>query len=107
LAGGGALPFAMPLRSPPAGKQQLFALLAALEAELEKVELFRPPVKGSTMAINLRNIFNRMQPTQQDVQTLHGVIMAIAEGRKGPARGGVLDGEQAELLLALFGAPGV
>ncbi len=33
-----------------------------------------------------------MQPTQQDVQTLHGVIMAIAEGRKGPAHGGVLDG---------------
>ena len=24
------------------------------------------------------------QPTQQDIQTLHGVIMAIAEGRKGP-----------------------
>ena len=44
------------------------------------------------MQINLRNIFARMQPTQQDIQTLHGVIMAIAEGRKGPARGGVLDG---------------
>ena len=45
------------------------------------------------MQINLRNIFSRMQPTQQDIQTLHGVIMAIAEGRKGPARGGVLDGD--------------
>ena len=33
-----------------------------------------------------------MEPTQQDIRTLHGVIMAIAEGRKGPARGGVLDG---------------
>ena len=47
-----------------------------------------------------------MQPTQQDIQTLHGVIMAIAEGRKGPARGGVLDGEEAELLRALLAEHG-
>jgi len=45
LAGGGALPFAMPVRSPPAGKEQLFAFFADLEAELEKVEFFRPPEK--------------------------------------------------------------
>jgi tRNA/rRNA methyltransferase len=32
--------------------------------------------------------------------------MAIAEGRKGPARGGVLDGEQAELLRALLAEHG-
>jgi tRNA/rRNA methyltransferase len=54
------------------------------------------------MQINLRNIFTRMQPTQQDIQTLHGVIMAIAEGRKGPARGGVLDGEEARRLRELL-----
>ena len=102
----GALPFAMPVRSPPAGKQQLFAFFADLEAELEKVEFFRPPEKRPTMSINLRNIFNRMQPTQQDVQTLHGVIMAIAEGRKGPARGGVLDGREASQLRALLAEHG-
>ena len=47
-----------------------------------------------------------MQPTRQDIQTLHGVIMAIAEGRKGPARGGVLDGEEAEMLRALLAEHG-
>jgi tRNA/rRNA methyltransferase len=94
------------VRSPPAGKQQLFAFFADLEAELEKVEFFRPPEKRPTMSINLRNIFNRMQPTQQDVQTLHGVIMAIAEGRKGPARGGVLDGREAGQLRALLAEHG-
>ncbi|HEX4554249.1 MAG TPA: TrmJ/YjtD family RNA methyltransferase [Xanthobacteraceae bacterium] len=102
LASGGALPFRMPERSPPAGKQQLFAFFANLEAELEKVEFFRPPEKRATMSINLRNIFARMQPTQQDVQTLHGVIMAIAQGRKGPAHGGVLDGREAGMLRALL-----
>jgi tRNA/rRNA methyltransferase len=102
LAGGGALPFHMPQRSAPARKEQLFAFFETLERELEKVEFFRPPEKRDTMTINLRNIFARMEPSQQDVQTLHGVVMAIAEGRKGPARGGVLDGTQAGLLRALL-----
>ena len=53
------------------------------------------------MSVNLRNIFQRMAPSQQDVRTLHGVITAIAQGRKGPARGGVLDGAGAEKLRAL------
>jgi tRNA/rRNA methyltransferase len=102
LKTGGVLPFAMPEKSKPAPKQQLLAFFASLEAELEKVEFFRPPDKRETMVINMRNIFSRMQPTQQDVQTLHGVIMAIAQGRKGPARGGVLDGEEAAVLRALL-----
>jgi tRNA/rRNA methyltransferase len=103
---GGKLPFAMPNKSAPAPKQQLVAFFAALERELETVEFFRPPDKRQTMQINLRNIFSRMQPTQQDIQTLQGVIMALAEGRKGPARGGVLNGEEAEMLRALLAEHG-
>ena len=106
LTRAGKLPFAMPTKSAPAPKQQLIAFFETVERELEKVEFFRPPDKRETMQINLRNIFTRMQPTQQDIQTLHGVITAIAEGRKGPARGGVLDGEQAELLRALLAEHG-
>ena len=106
LASGGALPFTMPSKSAPAPKQQLLAFFASLERELEKVEFFRPPDKRETMQINLRNIITRMQPSHQDIQTLHGVIMAIAEGRKGPARGGVLDGEEAELLRTLLAERG-
>ena len=86
LATGGALPFAMPEKSAAGRARAVAAFFAKLERELEKVEFFRPPEKRETMLINLRNIFHRMQPTQQDIQTLHGVIMAIAEGRKGPAR---------------------
>ncbi len=105
-AGGGTLPFRMPVRSPPAGKEQLFAFLATLERELERVEFFRPAEKRETMTINLRNIFTRMAPTQQDIQTLHGVVMAIAEGRKGPAKGGILDGREAGMLRALLAEHG-
>src|SRR5580704_3494024 len=106
LQTGAALPFAMPEKSAAAPKEQLLAFFASLERELEKVEFFRPPDKRETMQINLRNIITRMKPTRQDIQTLHGVIMAIAEGRKGPARGGVLDGEEAEMLRTLLAEHG-
>jgi tRNA/rRNA methyltransferase len=106
LAADGALPFVMPRKSGSAPKEQLDAFFAGVEQELERVEFFRPAAKRDTMLINLRNIFTRMQPTQQDIQTLHGVITAIAQGRKGPARGGVLDGEQAGKLRALIAEHG-
>jgi len=101
LAGEG-LPFEMPEKSVPAQKQQLQAFFDLIERELEAVEYFRPPDKRGTMQVNLRNIFTRMQLTQQDIRTLHGVVNAIVEGRKGPARGGVLDGTQATQLRALI-----
>ncbi|MDC7787185.1 TrmJ/YjtD family RNA methyltransferase [Rhodoplanes sp. TEM] len=103
---GTGLPFGMPVRSGPAPKEQIHAFFTNLERELEKVEFFRPPEKRETMTVNLRNIFSRMQPTRQDIQTLHGVVMAIAEGRKGPARGGVLDGDEAALLRRLLAEHG-
>ena len=96
----------MPQKSAPAGKVQLFAFFAGLERELDKVEFFRPLEKRATMIMNLRNIFARMAPSRQDLQTLHGVITSIAEGRKGPARGGVLDGAEAELLRTLLAEHG-
>ncbi|HMA72740.1 MAG TPA: TrmJ/YjtD family RNA methyltransferase [Xanthobacteraceae bacterium] len=105
-AAGGGLPFAMPQRSPPARKEQLFTFFATLERELERVEFFRPAEKRDTMTINLRNIFIRLAPSQQDIQTLHGVITAIAEGRKGPARGGILDSREAGMLRELLAEHG-
>ena len=103
---GGALPFAMPERSEPASQHQMQAFFDNLVRELDKVEFLRPREKRDTMLVNLRNIFTRMDPTKQDMHTLHGVVMAIAEGRKGPAKGGVLDGEQATRLRALLAEHG-
>jgi tRNA/rRNA methyltransferase len=102
LASGGALPFAMPQKSEPAGKEQVQAFFANLERQLDLIEYFRPLDKRATMLVNMRNIFARMQPTRQDIQTLHGIVVALTEGRKGPARGGVLDGEEAKALRALL-----
>ena len=106
LATAGALPFAMPERSERASQHQMQAFFDNLVRELDKVEFLRPAEKRDTMLVNLRNIFTRMDPTKQDMHTLHGVVMAIAEGRKGPAKGGVLDGAQATRLRALLAEHG-
>src|SRR3954451_23523292 len=102
----GTLPFAMPERSERASHHQIDAFFENLVRELDKVEFLRPREKRDTMLVNLRNIFTRMEPTKQDMHTLHGVVMAIAEGRKGPAKGGVLDGAQATRLRALLAEHG-
>ena len=106
LATSGELPFAMPERSERASHHQIDAFFENLVRELDKVEFLRPREKRDTMLVNLRNIFTRMEPTKQDMHTLHGVVMAIAEGRKGPAKGGVLDGQQATRLRALLAEQG-
>jgi tRNA/rRNA methyltransferase len=106
LATEAALPFAMPERSTRASQHQIDAFFENLVRELDKVEFLRPAEKRETMLVNLRNIFTRMEPTKQDMHTLHGVVMAIAEGRKGPAKGGVLDGAQATRLRALLAEHG-
>jgi tRNA/rRNA methyltransferase len=96
------LPFEMPQRSERASNHQMQTFFDNLVSELDKVEFLRPPEKREVMLVNLRNIFTRMEPSKQDMHTLHGVVMAIAEGRKGPAKGGVLDGTEATRLRALL-----
>lgn len=102
LSTANALPFDMPERSERASNHQMQVFFDNLVGELDKVEFLRPAEKRDVMLVNLRNIFARMEPTKQDMHTLHGVVMAIAEGRKGPAKGGVLDGNEATRLRALL-----
>jgi tRNA/rRNA methyltransferase len=103
---GGTLPFKMAEKSPPAPQQQLAAFFRTLESELDKVEFFRPAAKREVMLNNLRNIFLRIAPTEQDIQTLHGIVAMLAKGRKGPARGGVLDAQEAQRLREVIAEHG-
>ncbi|MBX3548214.1 MAG: TrmJ/YjtD family RNA methyltransferase [Xanthobacteraceae bacterium] len=106
LASGNALPFAAPDFSPPAPKAKFEAFFATVVNELERHEFFRPPEKRENMIVNLRNIFLRLSPTEQDMQTLHGVVRTLAQGAKGPATGGILRGGEAELLRELLNKQG-
>lgn len=66
--------------SPPAEREMLLAFFDYLEGKLDENGFFRPATKKPGMRRNLRNIFHRMHPTQQDVRTLWGAVVRLAEG---------------------------
>jgi tRNA/rRNA methyltransferase len=66
--------------SPPAQREMLLAFFHYLEARLDENGFFRPATKKPGMRRNLRNIFHRMELTQQDVRTLWGAVVRLAEG---------------------------
>jgi tRNA/rRNA methyltransferase len=103
LTSGNALPFEAVVRSEPATKGQMEAFFDILLRELDAADFFRPPEKKAVMQINLRNIVQRMAPSKNDMQILHGVVASLTEGRKGPVRGGGLTVEQVERVKDLVG----
>ena len=68
------------VQSPPAQREMLFAFFNYLEEKLDQNGFFRPVTKKPGMRRNLRNIFHRMEPTQQDVRTLWGAVVRLVEG---------------------------
>ena len=66
--------------SPPADRAMVIAFFEFLEDKLDAAGFFRPATKKPGMRRNLRNIFHRMQMTQQDVRTLWGAVVRLVEG---------------------------
>ncbi len=85
-ATGGGIPFDLPERSPPAPREMVLSFFAYLEDELEAAGFFRPAGKRPVMQRNLRNIFHRLQLTEQDVRTLRGMIVRLIEGPRAKPR---------------------
>ena len=67
-------------QSPPAQRQMLLAFFDYLEGKLDENGFFRPTTKKPGMRRNLRNLFHRMELTQQDVRTLWGAVVRLVEG---------------------------
>ncbi len=57
-----------------ANKEKVVLFLKTLEKKLETSGIFSQPEKKQHMQINLRNIFTRAQITEQELNTLYGVI---------------------------------
>lgn len=95
----GKPPFSTIQRSPTAPRAMLWSFFECLEAALEQADFFRPPGKRHVMRRNLLNIFHRMQLTEQDVRTLHGMVVRLAKGRRsaGTRRKNAQDGESGSL----------
>jgi tRNA/rRNA methyltransferase len=53
-----------------------------LESELDAHGFLRPPEKRPTMVRNIRNMFHRMQLTEQDVRTWRGIVSSLTGGKR-------------------------
>jgi len=70
-------------QGPPATQEELDALFAHLEQELERGRFFHPPAKAPLMRRNLRTMLMRARLSKQEAQTLRGAIKALTVGRGG------------------------
>ncbi|MEZ5668786.1 MAG: RNA methyltransferase [Alphaproteobacteria bacterium] len=66
--------------SPPASKADLVNFFERLEAALDSTGFLRLADKRPTMVRNLRNLFQRAELTEQELKTLHGVIVSLMRG---------------------------
>lgn len=76
-----ANPTSLPSTSTPAPKKDILAFFEHLEKELEKSGFFSSAHIRPTMAHNIRNLFQRLAMTEQEVRTLRGIVRSLAKGR--------------------------
>ena len=65
----------------PATKAELFNLFEHFELELDDCGFFSTPEKRPSMVRTIRNALQRMEMTEQEVRTFHGVIAGLT-GRR-------------------------
>lgn len=66
-----------------ATQQELEGLFQHLETELDRGRFYHPEDKAPLMKQNLRAMFLRIRMTQQECQTMRGVLKALTVGRGG------------------------
>ena len=69
----------------PAPHEEVEAFLNRLEMELESGNFFRTPDMRPAMLRNIRALYLRAEPTDQEIRTLHGMLTALI-GKKGSVR---------------------
>jgi tRNA/rRNA methyltransferase len=65
----------------PATKDELLNFFTRMEAKLVESGFLFPEKKRPAMIRNIRNMFQRMQPTEQDLRTLHGIVVSLYKFR--------------------------
>ncbi len=66
--------------SVPATRADLVGFFEHLERELDACGFLFPPHKRATMVNNIRTMFTRMAPTDQEVRTLRGIVANLRRG---------------------------
>ena len=65
----------------PATKEELLNFFTRMEAALVESGFLFPEEKRPAMTRNIRNMFQRMAPTEQDLRTLHGIVVSLFKHR--------------------------
>jgi tRNA/rRNA methyltransferase len=65
----------------PARKESLLNFFAHLERELDSCGFLRNEEKRPSMVRNIRNLFQRADLTEQEIQTLHGIVTELVSER--------------------------
>jgi tRNA/rRNA methyltransferase len=65
----------------PATKESWLNFMTRLEAALDECGFLRNQEARPSMVRNLRNLFQRAAPTEQELRTLHGAVKCLVEGR--------------------------
>jgi len=79
-ASGAALPFDNPKFSPAAPREMVHSFFDFIEEALERNGYYRPLSKAPVMKRNMRNLFHRMQLTEQDIRTMRGALVRLVKG---------------------------
>jgi tRNA/rRNA methyltransferase len=79
-AGETPLPFSRKVKWPPATREMVLSFFDYLEQQLDVRGFFRPVHKRAVMSRNLRNMFHRMNLSEQDVRTWRGMVVRLVEG---------------------------
>lgn len=69
-------------RAMPAGQTAMLNFFEHLEGALDEAGFFNVAEKRPAMVRNLRALFHRTEPTEQEVRTLHGIVTTLAGRRK-------------------------
>ncbi len=69
-------------RTTPATKDMLLGLFAHLESELVMCGFLRNEEKMPGMTVNIRNMLQRAELTEQEVRTFHGIVKELRYGRR-------------------------
>lgn len=61
----------------PATAAEMESFHGRLEAALDAAGFLKPPEKRPHMVRNIRSLFQRLRPTEQELRTLHGIVSAL------------------------------
>ncbi len=74
-------------RSPAATKKDIINFFNMLEGELDSRGFYPTAAMRPKMVRNMRNLFQRIQLSQQDVQSLFGIVKSLTGSRPGDSSG--------------------